>query len=128
MTQTRPTPETVTVHIPFRIVKRGGRKEMLLPPGRIPKHRPDNTLIKALARAFRWKRMLDLGDFATTAELAEHEKIAPTYMARVLRLTLLAPEIVEGILNGHRPDLTLAALFEPFPAAWHAQTFSVPPT
>ena len=72
--------------------------------------------------------MLDLGDFATTAELADHEKIAPAYMARVLRLTLLAPEIVEDILNGHRPDLTLAALFEPFPAAWHAQTFPVPPT
>ena len=98
MTRAKPVPETVTVHIPFRLVKRGGRKEMRLPEGAASARKMDNTLIKALARAFRWKRMLESGEFTTIAELAEREGIAPSYMTRVLRLTLLAPDIVETIL------------------------------
>ena len=100
MTRATPIPETVTLHVPFRVVKRGGRKEMLLPEGAAQPRRTDNTLVKALARAFRWKRMLESGEFATIAELAEQEGIAPSYMTRVLRLTLLAPDIVEAILDG----------------------------
>ena len=76
MTRATPIPETVTLHVPFRLAKRGGRKEMQLPPGRPPQRKSDNTLIKALARAFRWKRMLEFGQFATIKELAEQEKIA----------------------------------------------------
>ena len=122
MTRAKPVPETVTVHIPFRLVKRGGRKEMQLPDGASSQRKMDNTLIKALARAFRWKRMLESGDFATIAELAEHEGIAPSYMIRVMRLTLLAPETVEVILDGSQePKVTLARLLEPFPVEWAIQ-------
>jgi hypothetical protein len=82
----------------------------------------DNTLVKALARAFRWKRMLESGEFTTIAELAEREGIAPSYMTRVLRLTLLAPSIVEGILYGTQgPDVTLARVLELFPMEWTKQ-------
>jgi hypothetical protein len=124
MTRASPIPETVTLHVPFRIVKRGGRKEMHLPEGATHSRRTDHTLVKALARAFRWKRMLDSGAFATIAELAEHEGIAFTYMARVLRLTLLSPKIVEAILDGKQgPEVTLARLLEPFPVEWAAQCF-----
>jgi hypothetical protein len=98
MTRATPIPDTVTIHVPFRIVKRGGRKEMVLPEGVEQARKPDNTLVKALARAFRWKRMLESGEFASISELAEREGIAFTYMARVLRLSLLAPDIVEVIL------------------------------
>ena len=104
MTRGTPIPETVTLHVPFRVVKRGGRKEMQLPDGAAPPRRTDSTLVKALARAFRWKRMLESGEFATIAELAEREGIAPSYMTRVLRLTLLAPDIVEAILDGTAGD------------------------
>ena len=100
MTRGTPIPETVTLHVPFRIVKRGGRKEMQMHDRIRPERTPDSTLIKALARAFRWKRMLESGEFATIAELTEREGIAPSYMTRVLRLTLLAPDIVEAILDG----------------------------
>ena len=100
MTRGAPIPDTVTLHVPFRIVKRGGRKEMQMPEGAMQPRRTDNALVKALARAFRWKRMLESGEFATIAELAEREGIAPSYMTRVLRLTLLAPDIVEAILDG----------------------------
>ena len=122
MTSRTPIPDTVTLHVPFRVVKRGGRKEMQLPEGVKQPHRTDSTLVKALARAFRWKRMLESGEFATIAELAEHEGIAPSYMTRVLRLTLLAPEIVEAILDGkQRSELLLAQVLKPFPSIWMQQ-------
>ena len=122
MTRGAPIPDTVTVHVPFRIVKRGGRKEMQLPEGATQPRRTDNTLVKALARAFRWKRMLESGEFASISELAEREGIAFTYMARVLRLTLLAPDIVEAILSGKQgAEVTLKGLMEPFPLEWRSQ-------
>lgn len=122
MTRATPIPDTVTIHVPFHIAKRGGRKAMVLPEGVEQARKPDNTLVKALARAFRWKRMLESGEFASISELAEREGIAFTYMARVLRLSLLAPDIVEAILNGRQgPEVTLARLLEPFPPEWTKQ-------
>ena len=84
MTRATAVPETVTIHVPFRIVKRGGRKEMQRPPGIQARGRPDDTLIKALARAFRWKRMLDNGDFATVADLAAQEGITQSAVSQAL--------------------------------------------
>ena len=122
MTRAKSIPDTMTIHVPFRVVKRGGRKEMQLPEGAAQPRRTDNTLVKALARAFRWKRMLESGEFATIAELAEREGIAPSYMTRILRLTLLAPDIVEAILDCRQgPEVTLALVLEPVPAAWNEQ-------
>lgn len=129
MTHAKAVPETVTVHIPFRLVKRGGRKEMQTPDGASSQRKMDNTLFKALARAFRWKRMLESGDFTTMSELAEHEGIAPSYMTRVLRLTLLAPDLVEMVVNGRQPpEMTLAAVLRPFPVDWEGQSkaFNLP--
>ncbi|WP_272010909.1 hypothetical protein [Roseovarius sp. ZX-A-9] len=122
MTRAKPVPETVTVHIPFRLVKRGGRKEMQMPDGASGHSKMDNTLVKALARAFRWKRMLETGEFTTIAELAEREGIAPSYMTRVLRLTLLSPDIIEAIMDGRPgPEVTLGRLLEGFPVEWEGQ-------
>ena len=122
MTSRTQIPYTVTLHVPFRVVKRGGRKEMQLPDCVKQPRRTDSTLVKALARAFRWKRLLESGEFVTIAELAEREGIAPSYMTRVLRLTLLAPDIVEAILDGKQgPEVTLAQVLEPFPLKWQHQ-------
>src|SRR5690606_2851364 len=97
-------------------------KEMQLPEGAVQPRRSDSTLVKALARAFRWKRMLESGEFATIAELAEREGIAPSYMTRILRLTLLAPDIVEAIVDGRQgPKVTLAQVPVPFPVEWQEQ-------
>ena len=122
MSRNPPIADTITVHVPFRVAKRGGRKEMVLPEGAAHPRNPDNTLVKALARAFRWKRMLESGEFATIADLAEREGIAPSYMTRVLRLTLLAPDTVEAILDGKQgPEVTLARLLETLPVEWKGQ-------
>ena len=122
MTRGVAIPDTVTLHVPFRVVKRGGRKEMQLPEGATHVRRIDNTLVKALARAFRWKRMLEAGEFATIAEMAEREGIASSYMTRVLRLALLAPEIVDAILDGRHPHTTCLEQFRAeMPVDWKTQ-------
>ncbi|WP_199257696.1 hypothetical protein [Paracoccus binzhouensis] len=122
MTRVPPIPDTMTIQVPFRIIKRGGRKEMVLPEGAAQARKPDNTLVKALARAFRWKRMLESGEFASISELAEKEGIAFTYMARLMRLSLLSPELVDAVIDGHQPaNITLANLMDPFPADWKEQ-------
>jgi hypothetical protein len=115
---------TITVHVPLKIHKYGGRKVVIAPDGTslAPVSRIDNTLVKALARAYRWKRMLDDGNFASIAELAAVEKINSTYLSRILRLTLLAPDLVEAILDGRQPpSLTLKVAMEPFPIRWDEQ-------
>lgn len=122
MTRATPAPETVTVHVPFRLVKRGGRKEMQMPDGATNQRKIDSTLVKALARAFRWKRMLESGEYTTIAELAKRERIASSYMTRVLRLTLLAPSIVEAILDSRPPTkFQLDDLLVALPGEWEEQ-------
>lgn len=117
-------PTTVSVHVPFRIRRRGGRRLMIAPDGTetVPRPRVDSTLVKALARAHRWKRMLEDGDYASSADLAREEKIAKSYLSCVLRLTLLAPDIVEAILDGRQPErVTFDLMRKPFPLEWEAQ-------
>jgi hypothetical protein len=115
---------TLVVRIPMRFQRRGGRKRIVAPDGSqiVPtsKPQPDGTLVKALARAYRWQRVLESGEYATLAELADAERISHSYVSRVLRLTLLAPEIVERILEG-RPTAGLPQLLQPFPVEWKRQ-------
>jgi hypothetical protein len=122
--ETRLDGETLVVRIPMRFQRRGGRKRIVAPDGRqlmpASKPQPDGTLVKALARAWRWQRMLQSGEYGTVAELADTEGIRRSYVCRVLRLTLLAPEIVERILDG-RPTAGLAQLLKPFPVEWQRQ-------
>jgi hypothetical protein len=116
---------TLTVRVPLTVRKRGGRKHVVMPDGACwgqPRPRVDNTMVKAIARAHRWKRLMESGRFASVTELAEAEKINQSYLCRVLRLTLLAPDIVEAILDGRQPaGLQMDALLRPFPSEWMAQ-------
>ena len=118
---------SVTVRIPISIRKRGGRKLVLAPDGTIDTgavicRRIDNAMVKAIARAFRWREMLENGTHATIAEIAAAEKINESYVGRVLRLTLLAPDIVEAILGGRQPaGLQLEDLMRRFPVLWTEQ-------
>ena len=123
------TDQTVTVTVPFAIRKRGGRTLVITPDGvtsaPAPRTRVDSALLKALARGFRWRKLLEKGHFATIEEIAEAENINSSYISRVLRMTLLAPEIVEAILAGTQPaGLTRAKVLKPFPMEWKRQVFS----
>lgn len=116
--------ETITVHFPLMFRKRGGRKLVVTPDGAAwaPRPRVDNAMVKALARAFRWRKMLDTGVHAAIEDLAKAKGIGKTYVSQVLRLTLLAPEIVEAILDGRKPaELQLDDLLAGFPLAWAEQ-------
>ena len=118
---------SLTVRVPMTIRRRGGRKIVVTPEGeadraRRARSRVDPTLVKALARAHRWKRLLENGTYASISELAKAEKIDRGYLGRILLLTLLAPDIVEAILDGRQPaGLGLPRLMEPFPIEWSSQ-------
>lgn len=79
--------------------KHGGRKTMIAPDVLAMPARVDVTLVKALARAFRWRRLLEDGSYGIIREVAAAEKINASYLCRVLRLTLPAPDIVEAIFG-----------------------------
>lgn len=125
---------TVTVRVPISIRRRGGRKLVLAPDGMsvsaVPARRyMDDAMVKAIARAFRWRRMLENGEYATIREIAAAEKINESYICRVLRLTLLSPRIIESILDGQQQvSLRLETLLRPFPAEWTAQNRLAFPT
>ena len=125
MTEVRLSPDgsTLTVFVAVAWRRRGGRKVIVAPPGSEAWASPpkiDGALVKALARAHRWRRLLEGGRFGTLADLADAERISRSYVCRVLRLTLLAPDIVERILDG-RPTAGLAQFLKPFPVAWEQQ-------
>lgn len=118
------TAQMLTVRVPLVIRKRGGRK-LVKTPGSTMNRGPsgaNSTLVKALARAFRWRRMMETGRYGTIDELAAAEKINSSYVSRLLRLTLLAPDIVEAILDSRQPEgVTLPALMRPFHVEWIQQ-------
>ena len=117
---------TLVVRIPMRFQRRGGRKRIVAPDGSaiVPssKPQPDGTLIKALARAWRWQRLLDDGVYTSVSEIGDAENISKSYVSRILRLALLAPDIVEAILAGRTDQaLMLEQLERPLPASWEEQ-------
>jgi hypothetical protein len=120
---------SITVRVPLKIRRRPGRKTVVMPVQSAGTSadttvvtRADPALVKALARAFRYQRLLDEGRYGSISEMAEGEKIERGYLGCLMRLTLLAPPIVEAILNGRQPEgVTLPGLMEGVPAAWKDQ-------
>jgi hypothetical protein len=124
--ETRLDGSTLIVRIPKRFQRRGGRKRIVAPDGSelapSSKPLPDGTLVKALARAWRWQRMLDEGVYASVSEIGDTENISKSYVSRILRLALLAPDIVEAILAGSMGQrVMLEQLERPLPASWEEQ-------
>ena len=120
---------TISVHIPLTLRHQGGRKQVVTPVDVAPwiprASRIDSTLVKAVVRAHRWRDMLESSRHATVRDLAKAENINESYLSRVLRLTLLAPSIIQSILEGHQSTgLELDELLRPLPLNWteqHAQ-------
>jgi hypothetical protein len=116
----------VDVFVPITFKRFGGRKTIVAADG--DQAQPDRsaatdrTLIKALARAYRWQKLLDSGVYGSIAEMADKERINRSFLSRTIRLSSLAPDIVEAILNGTQPAaLKLADLEGPFPIDWQQQ-------
>ena len=125
-TETRLDGTTPVVRIAMRFQRRGGRKRIVAPDGSelapATKPQPDGTLLKALARAWRWQRMLDDGVYASVSEIGVAENISKSYVSRILRLALLAPDIIQAILAGKADQqLMLERLERPLPASWPEQ-------
>lgn len=96
----------ISIKVPLNMKRHGGRKFILIPKNvRItsPQGKPDETMVKALARAWMWQKSLDSGKYTSIEELADKNDINPSYISRMLRLNLLGPDIKEAILNGTQP-------------------------
>jgi hypothetical protein len=117
--------DTLTIRIPIRLQRRGGRKLIMTPDGvAAPARKPsrDETLIKALVRAHRWRRKIGSGKAKSITDLAEQEGVTDAYICRLLPLTCLAPDIVEAILDGRQPkELRLAEMLGNGPLDWLEQ-------
>ena len=110
------------LRVPVSFRKHRGRKEIRAPGTNSPSVEPDHTLLKAIARAHRWRAMLDTGQFESIRHLARAEHISETYLARIVRMTLLSPKLVEAVLAGNPPaGLSLKTALEPFPLDWLEQ-------
>jgi hypothetical protein len=121
-----PDGRTIVVSIPVSFQQSGGRKQIVVPAGaaewqpRAPKI--DNSLVAAIARAHRWRQMIETQRYASAAELSRKEKVNESYVCRLLRLTLLAPDIVQAILDGRQPStLELKDLIQSHPPNWIEQ-------
>ena len=116
---------SITVRVPLTIRRWPGRKMVVTPVQQdVPAvvTRADPALVKALARAFRYQRLLDEGRYASISEMAAAERIERGFLGTLLRLTLLAPDIVEAILDGRQPEgMTLPGLMESSPVEWERQ-------
>ena len=112
----------IIVTIPMQLRRRGGRKLIIPPRGSFPEKPRDYTLPKLVAKAHRWLKMLENGEVSSMRAIAEQEKCDESYVGKMLRLTLLAPDIVELILDGQQPDiLTWRELRKSFPVEWPKQ-------
>src|SRR4051794_9227556 len=123
-------PASITVRVPLAIRRRPGWKTVVTPVceqgNTVMPTRADPVLMKALARAFRYQRMLDEGRYTSISEMAAGERIERGYLGTLLRLTLLAPDIVEAIIDGRQPEgIDLPWLLAPFPVRWSAQRKAV---
>ena len=120
--------ETLTIRIPMRLQRRGGRKLIMTPEGvAAPARKPgrDETLIKALVRAHRWRRRIESGYVKSITDLAEQEGVTDAYVCRLLPLTCLAPDIVEALFDGRQPKgLRLAEMLGNAPVTWEEQRVS----
>jgi hypothetical protein len=142
--KTRRAPATVTVHVPMTFTIRGGRKMIISDTPHNPderlhqsvegawttlklsrqaaSQRTNNAMLKALAKAYRWRRMIESGTFTSITELAKAESVNQSYACRILRLTLLAPNIVTEILDGQYPsDVMLKRVMRSLPILWDEQ-------
>ena len=91
---------TVTVHVPFKFAVRGGRKTIIgSVPQTAPQTRFDDAIVKAIARAHRWRQLIEDGTYPSITELAKEKGVNQSYACRLLRLTLLAPSVVKSILD-----------------------------
>lgn len=119
--------QRVTV-VPLSIRRKHNRKLMIPPPGApyaMSAGYQDLPMIQTLGKAFYWQRLLDDGKFGSIAEMAKHFDLEAGWMAEVLRMTTLAPDIIEAVLDGRQPrqlDLQrLRGRTAPLPREWSEQ-------
>lgn len=125
------TPAGPRIHVPMNLKRRSGRKRIIMPDSpdaRMPESEAPpgatyrDAMVIAIARAFRWKKLLDEGRYYSIVDMAAALGISHHYLTRLLRLTLIAPDILESIVDCREPDgMSLEKLRQPMPLLWDRQ-------
>lgn len=121
------TERQLEIRVPITLRRRGGRKLIITPDAEKSgagglRGRQNPTLVKAIARGFRWRKLMEQGLYESVDEIAAKEKIDRSYVSRLLRMTLLAPDIVEMVLAGRQPrGINLQMVKRPIPDCWQEQ-------
>lgn len=117
--------EEIKIVIPIAFHLKGGRKVLVnVSETNQSKQEEltDKTVVASIARAHRWQKMIDSGEFSSSAELAKAIGVSPSYVTRLIRLNYLSPKIVTALMTGTAPSgLSLTKLVEPFPDLWSEQ-------
>ncbi len=117
---------TLIIRVPVQFKRRGGRKLIITPEGATEAVAApaniDDTLVKTLVKAHRWRRRLETGKARSMTDLAEQEKMTIAYVAKLWPLTCLAPDIVVAILDGRQPrGLSVNRMLQNIPESWDEQ-------
>ena len=115
---------TVDIRVPMEFKRRGGRKEIILPPDAATAGDvgPRSPLVVALARAYRWQRMIDSGEVSGVEAIAAQHGVDRAYISRILCLATLAPDLMEAVLKGNGPQgISLVKLHRSLPLWWNEQ-------
>ena len=118
--------KTLTVFVPMKFTRRGARKRIVAPDGTalapITKQQPNGKLVTALVRAWRWQKLIEAGKYASIREAARVEGVAKTYAAKISKMVMLAPDIVEAIVEGRTDDRVMLKVLEgTLPVDWEEQ-------
>lgn len=116
--------DTIRVVIPLTIRKRNGRPKILPPQGiQAPEaHSQDSHILKALGRAWAWRRKLDSGEMATVVDIAKSETVTDRFVSRTMQLAYLSPDVLERLLLRREPPaISLVEIIDTTYLTWARQ-------
>jgi hypothetical protein len=120
--------ETVRVLVPLSIRRRNGRPKILPPENALEAEirGQDPHILKALGRAWAWRRRLETGEAATAGDIAKAERVTDRFVSRTMRLAYLSPEVLERLVVGREPPaISVLELIEATYLPWAKQAAAV---
>lgn len=123
-----PAPDTIQIFVPLKVRKKNGRPKILPPADYLPSEdqTQDPHILRAIGRAWAWRRRMEAGEFGTVRDLAIAVKLAERHVSRQLRLAYLAPDVLKRLVFGREVTaITVMQLTESAALPWAEQAMVV---
>lgn len=118
----RPDPSTKIIRVPLTLRHCRGKKTVVPAPECGPDSRKtSDAFLKALAKAHRWRTEIEAGSFSSVTDLARAKRVNQSYACRILRLSLLSPQVVEAVLDNTMSRLHFKSFWQSVPMLWSEQ-------